>query len=56
MELRQLDIFRIFAHELNFTRAARRANCVQSNVSVQIRALEDELQCRYSRGSVNKCD
>jgi DNA-binding transcriptional LysR family regulator len=44
MELRQLDIFRIVAHELNFTRAARRANCVQSNVSVQIRALEDELR------------
>jgi len=43
MELRQLDIFRILAHELNFTRAAHRANCVQSNVSVQIRALEDEL-------------
>jgi DNA-binding transcriptional LysR family regulator len=44
MELRQLDIFRILAHELNFTRAAQRANCVQSNVSVQIRALEDELR------------
>ncbi|HYY72038.1 MAG TPA: LysR family transcriptional regulator [Candidatus Bathyarchaeia archaeon] len=44
MELRQLDIFRILAHELNFTRAAHRANCVQSNVSVQIRALEDELR------------
>lgn len=43
MELRQLDIFRILARELNFTRAAHRANCVQSNVSVQIRALEDEL-------------
>jgi DNA-binding transcriptional LysR family regulator len=44
MELRQLDIFRILAGELNFTRAAQRANCVQSNVSVQIRALEDELR------------
>lgn len=44
MELRQLDIFRILARELNFTRAAHRANCVQSNVSVQIRALEDELR------------
>src|SRR3984893_5909771 len=43
MELRQLDIFRILAHELNFTRAAQRAHCVQSNVSVQIRALEEEL-------------
>ena len=43
MEIRQLDIFRILAHELNFTRAAERAHCVQSNVSVQIRALEEEL-------------
>lgn len=43
MELRQLEIFSILAHELNFTRAAKRANCVQSNVSVQIRALEEEL-------------
>jgi DNA-binding transcriptional LysR family regulator len=43
MELRQLDIFRILAHELNFTRAAEHAHCVQSNVSVQIRAMEREL-------------
>lgn len=43
MELRQLDIFRILAHELNFTKAAKRAHCVQSNVSVQIRAMEQEL-------------
>lgn len=43
MELRQLEIFRILAHELNFTRAAERAHCVQSNVSVQIRAVEQEL-------------
>src|SRR5919109_3338519 len=43
MEIRQLDIFRILAHELNFTRAAERAHCVQSNVSVQIRVLEEEL-------------
>lgn len=43
MEFRQLDIFRIVAHELNFTKAAKRAHCVQSNVSVQIRAMEQEL-------------
>jgi DNA-binding transcriptional LysR family regulator len=43
MEVRQLEIFRILAHELNFTRAAERAHCVQSNVSVQIRAIEQEL-------------
>jgi DNA-binding transcriptional LysR family regulator len=43
MELRQLDIFRILAHELNFTRAAQKAHCVQSNVTVQIREIEREL-------------
>lgn len=43
MEIRQLEIFRALAEELNFTRAAERAHCVQSNVSIQIRALEDEL-------------
>jgi DNA-binding transcriptional LysR family regulator len=43
MELRQLDLFRVLAYELNFTRAARQAHCVQSNVTVQIRNLEDEL-------------
>src|SRR5258708_39881101 len=43
MELRQLEIFRILARELNFTRAATRAHCVQSNVTVQIRSMEREL-------------
>lgn len=43
MEFRQLNIFRILAHELNFTNAAKKAHCVQSNVSVQIRAMEREL-------------
>lgn len=43
MEFRQLNIFRILAHELNFTRTAKRAHCVQSNVSIQIRTMEQEL-------------
>ncbi len=43
MEFRQLDIFRILARELSFTRAAEKANCVQSNVTVQIRGIEQEL-------------
>lgn len=43
MEVRQLEIFRTLAQELNFTRAAERVHCVQSNVSVQIRAMEREL-------------
>src|SRR5262245_29298726 len=43
MEMRQLEIFRALAEELHFTRAAQRVNCVQSNVTTQIRALEEEL-------------
>lgn len=43
MEVRQLEIFRVLADELNFTRTAERVNTVQSNVTTQIRALEDEL-------------
>jgi DNA-binding transcriptional LysR family regulator len=43
MEIRQLEIFRALAEELHFTRAAARVHCVQSNVTTQIRALEEEL-------------
>ena len=43
MEIRQLEIFQALARELHFTRAAERVHCVQSNVTTQIRALEDEL-------------
>jgi DNA-binding transcriptional LysR family regulator len=43
MEVRQLEIFRALAEELNFTRAAERVHCVQSNVTGQVRALEQEL-------------
>ena len=43
MEVRQLEIFRALAEELNFTRAAERVHCVQSNVTGQIRSLEQEL-------------
>lgn len=43
MELRQIQIFKALAEELNFTRTARRVHCVQSNVSVQIKSLEREL-------------
>jgi DNA-binding transcriptional LysR family regulator len=46
MELRQLEIFRALAQELNFTKAAARVHCVQSNVTTQIRALENELGTR----------
>lgn len=43
MEVRQLEIFRALAGELNFTRTAERVHCVQSNVTAQIRSLEQEL-------------
>lgn len=43
MEVRQLQIFCALAEELNFTRTAERVHTVQSNVTTQIRALEEEL-------------
>src|ERR1700728_2612239 len=43
MEVRQLEIFRTLAEELNFTRTAERVHTVQSNVTAQIKALEEEL-------------
>lgn len=43
MEVRQLQIFRILVEELNFTRTAERVHTVQSNVTAQIKALEEEL-------------
>ncbi|QOS79129.1 LysR family transcriptional regulator [Paenibacillus sp. JNUCC31] len=46
MELRQLKTFRTVATTLNFTRAAEVLNYVPSNVTMQIKALEDELGVR----------
>lgn len=43
MDLRQLTIFREAAKNLSFTRAAANLNYVQSNVTTQIRVLEEEL-------------
>ena len=43
MEVRRLEIFRVLAEELNFTRTAERVHTVQSNVTAQIKALEEEL-------------
>jgi hypothetical protein len=43
MEVRQLQIFRALAEELNFTRTAERVHTVQSDVTAQIKALEEEL-------------
>ncbi|MDR9856405.1 LysR family transcriptional regulator [Paenibacillus sp. VCA1] len=46
MELRQLITFRTVAATLNFSRAAEALNYVPSNVTMQIKALEDELDVR----------
>lgn len=46
MELRQLATFRLLATTLNFTRTATALNYVQSNVTAQIQALEEELGVR----------
>jgi DNA-binding transcriptional LysR family regulator len=43
MEVRQLQIFRVLAEELSFTRTAERVHTVQSNVTAQVKALEEEL-------------
>ncbi|MEK3873466.1 MULTISPECIES: LysR family transcriptional regulator [unclassified Paenibacillus] len=46
MELRQLITFTTVASTLNFTRAAEVLGYVPSNVTMQIKALEDELGVR----------
>jgi DNA-binding transcriptional LysR family regulator len=43
MEVRQLQIFHTLAEELSFTRTAEKVHTVQSNVTAQIKALEEEL-------------
>ena len=43
MEVRQLQIFRALSEELSFTRTAEKVHTVQSNVTAQIKALEEEL-------------
>lgn len=45
MELHLLRIFCAVAEERSLTRAARRLNYVQSNVSARLKQLEDELGC-----------
>jgi DNA-binding transcriptional LysR family regulator len=46
MDLRQLTTYRVLARTLNFHQAAEQLHCVQSTVTAQIQALEDELGAR----------
>ncbi|WP_346354349.1 LysR family transcriptional regulator [Azotosporobacter soli] len=46
MELRQLQIFCASAQTLNFTKAGAKLGYAQSNITSQIRQLEDELQIK----------
>src|SRR5262249_10652289 len=46
MELRQLQTFRVLATTLSFTRTASLLGYVQSSVTAQIQALEEELGVR----------
>jgi DNA-binding transcriptional LysR family regulator len=43
LDLRKLQTFQVAAATGNFTRAAAELGCCQSNVTVHIQALEDEL-------------
>jgi DNA-binding transcriptional LysR family regulator len=43
MDIRQIELFVVAAEEQHFSRAARRANIVQSGLSTAIRTLEEEL-------------
>ena len=43
MDFRQLEQFIAVYEEGSFSRAARRANCTQPGLSVQVRNLENEL-------------
>ncbi|MDD6038279.1 MAG: LysR family transcriptional regulator [bacterium] len=44
MELKQLDMFYSLAKELNFTRTAEKLGYTQANITIQIKALEEELK------------
>ena len=49
MEVRQLQIFRTLAEELNFTRTAEKVHTVQSNVTAQIRSSRRRAGCAALR-------
>lgn len=56
MDIRQIELFVVAAEEQHFTRAAQRANIVQSGLSVAIRGLEEELGTRLFVRSTRKVE
>ena len=56
MELRQLKIFVTVAEEKSFTRAAQKMGYAQSNVSAQVRLLEEEFDIRLFERLGKKID
>ncbi|MDB5526282.1 MAG: Transcriptional regulator, LysR family [Rhizobium sp.] len=56
MEIRQVELFVVAAEERHFTRAAQRANIVQSGLSTAIRNLEDELGAALFVRSTRRVD
>jgi DNA-binding transcriptional LysR family regulator len=54
MDHTTLDIFRVVAAELSVTRAAKRLNRVQSNVTTRIQQLEEELGVPLFRREGNR--
>lgn len=47
MKLRQLQFFMAVAEELSFSRAASKLHVAQPSLSIQIKALEDEVGARF---------
>jgi len=56
MKMRQLEYFLTIADEGGFNRAAKRLHVAQPSLSVQIKALEDEIGAQLFEREVNQAD